>query len=163
MLVIVMAFVILADYQIENLGSLAGDIYLLTIILYLIVFGYGLILILKSLKQKDQMLTELEQKNKLNEKRMLTVRVNRKNTPIELDKITYIESLSDYIQIHTITETFITKEKISSVSEKLPEWFIRIHRSFIVNKHQISSYNKEAVFVGEEELPIGRKYKDQIM
>jgi two-component system, LytTR family, response regulator LytT len=163
MLVIVMAFVILADYQIENLGSLAGDIYLLTIILYLIVFGYGLILILKSWKEKDQRLTELEQKNKLNERRILTVRVNRKNAPIELDKITYIESLSDYIQIHTVNESFITKEKISSISEKLPDWFIRIHRSFIVNKHQITSYNKEIVFVAEKELPIGRKYKNQIV
>jgi two-component system, LytTR family, response regulator LytT len=163
MLVIVMAFVILADYQIQNLGSLAGDIYLLTIILYLIVFGYGLILILKSWKEKDQRLTELEQKNKLNERRILTVRVNRKNAPIELDKITYIESLSDYIQIHTVNESFITKEKISSISEKLPDWFIRIHRSFIVNKHQITSYNKEIVFVAEKELPIGRKYKNQIL
>lgn len=162
MLVIILAFVILADYQIENLGSLAGDIYLLTIILYLIVFGYGLILILKSLKQKEKRLAELEQQSRLNEKKVLTVRVDRKNAPIDMDAITYIESLSDYIQIHTINETFITKEKISAISEKLPDWFIRIHRSFIVNKQQISSYNKEAVFIDEKELPIGRKYKGQL-
>ncbi len=162
MLVIILAFIILADYQIQNLGSMAGDIYLLTIILYLIVFGYGFMLIVKSLKQKEQKLKELEEQSKLNQKEVLTVRVNRMATPIEMSDILYIESLSDYIQIHTKTEVYITKQKISAIHEQLPEWFIRIHRSFIVNRNSISSYTKEVVLIGDKELPIGRKYKGQI-
>ncbi|MFK7953639.1 MAG: hypothetical protein AB8B73_12395, partial [Ekhidna sp.] len=114
MLVMILAFVILADYQIQNLGSMAGDIYLLTIILYLVVFGYGFMLIVKSLKQKEQKLSELEEKSKLNQKEVLIVRVNRKATPIEMNDILYIESLSDYIQIHTKTGVHITKQKISA-------------------------------------------------
>lgn len=163
MLVIVLAFVILADYQIENLGSLAGDIYLLTIILYLVVFGYGFLLILKSLKQKEHKLSELEKQNELNQSAILTIRVERKNIPIAIEEIVYVESLSDYIQIHTLNEVYITKQKISAISSELPDWFIRIHRSFIVNRHQITSYNKEVVVIGEMELPIGRKYKDQLV
>lgn len=162
MLVMLLAFVILADYQIDNLGLLASDIYLLTIILYLIVFIYGFVLILKKLKEKEQKLKEFAKQQEANRKEVLIVRVNRKNIPIPIQSIKYIESLSDYIQIHSEKEVFITKEKISHIIEKLPDWFVRIHRSFIVNRNQISSFNKEVVVVGNKELPIGRKYKNQI-
>lgn len=115
MLVIVLAFVILADYQITNLGKIAGDIYLMAIILYLIVFGNGLIVVFKSLKLKELKIAELEAEQERNQIEYLMVRVDRKNTRIRIEDIQYIESLSDYIQIHTDQGIHITKEKTRSV------------------------------------------------
>jgi DNA-binding LytR/AlgR family response regulator len=45
----------------------------------------------------------------------------------------------------------------------LPDHFIRIHRSFIVNSTKISSYSREHVRVGEKELPISRTYKKEVV
>ena len=43
----------------------------------------------------------------------------------------------------------------------LPEDFIRIHRSFIVNRAKISKFSREFVMLGEKELPISRSYKQR--
>lgn len=52
-----------------------------------------------------------------------------------------------------------SKEKISHLEKELPESFIRIHRSFIVNREKVSSFNREEVILGEIELPISRSYR----
>jgi len=57
----------------------------------------------------------------------------------------------------------LSKEKISRLKEKLPEYFLRIHRSIIVNRDKIQSFNKEWITVNENDLPLSRKYKEQII
>jgi two-component system, LytTR family, response regulator LytT len=90
----------------------------------------------------------------------ITVRSDRKNVNVPFDQIVYIESFNDYVKIHIKgNNALVTKEKISSLHAKLPSFFVRIHRSFIVNRHQVLSHNKESVFIGEMELSLGRKYK----
>lgn len=163
MLVMVLAFVILADYQFENLGSIAGDIYLLTIILYLIVFANGFIEILISFQRKARQLMKMEEEQQLNQKAYLEIRANRKTQHVDLDDLTLIESLADYVQIHTTDEIYITKQTISSLEKKLPTRFLRIHRSFIVNADKIESFGKESVQLSKKELTFGRKYKDHAL
>lgn len=162
MLIIVLAFVILADYQIENLGKIASDIYLMAIILYLVVFSNGFLLIFKSLKVREQRIAELEEKEKRNQTEFLTLKVDRKNVQVDVATITYIESLSDYVKIHTEVDALISKEKISAIEQLLPTSFIRIHRSFIVNRHHIKSFGKEVVEMEGVSLTIGRKYKADV-
>jgi len=41
----------------------------------------------------------------------------------------FIESLKDYIKIHTTTKTIITQFKITAIEQRLPDMFLRIHRS----------------------------------
>jgi DNA-binding LytR/AlgR family response regulator len=41
----------------------------------------------------------------------------------------------------------------------LPGTFIRIHRSFIVNREKITSFNREEILLGETELPVSRSYR----
>lgn len=157
----VLAFVILADYQFENLGAIAGDIYLLTVILYLIVFANGFIEILIGFQRKSNELSKIEEQKVRDQKEFLQVRANRKNVNIEVSKIVLIESLADYVQLHTEEEVLMTKQKISAFEKNLPSKFIRIHRSFIVNAEKVVSFNKESAQILERELTFGRKYKEE--
>lgn len=102
---------------------------------------------------------ELEWEKDKNEQQFINVRSDRKTVRINLDKIIYIESYSDYIKIHTSESETITKEKISRMAELLPDSFIRIHRSFIVNLDYIVSFNREEVTLANLELPFGRAFK----
>jgi DNA-binding LytR/AlgR family response regulator len=45
----------------------------------------------------------------------------------------------------------------------LPEWFIRIHRSFLVNKKKVASFGHDYVKVQDKQLPVGRKYKKEAL
>jgi len=162
MLVMIFAFVILADYQIQNLGKIVSDIYLMAIILYLVVLANGFVSAIRSVKQNQERISELEEERLKNQMAYLVVRVDRKNTQIRMSDILLIESLSDYVKIHTKEKITVTKEKISAVEKLLPTSFIRTHRSYIVNRDYIKSFNREIVEVQEQELPIGRKYKKQV-
>ena len=97
-------------------------------------------------------------------KKNLLVRSDRKMVKINHEDIMYIESLSDYIKIHTKTQTITTRETITNIELKLPdEEFSRIHRSFIVSVNHISSYNNEYVEIEKQFFPISRTYRDRFL
>lgn len=88
------------------------------------------------------------------------VRADRKMVKILLDDILYIEGLKDYVKIILKNKTIVTKKLISHIAAELPnEQFIRIHKSFIINKKQIDAITAHDVEIGKYEIPIGRKYK----
>ena len=78
--------------------------------------------------------------------------------------ILYIESIKDYVKVRTNEKEIITQQKISYLEESLPkEQFLRIHRSFIVNRDKIDAYSATDVEVGKHHVPIGRNYKNDVM
>ncbi len=88
------------------------------------------------------------------------MRSDRKIKTIPLVHILYIESLSDYVKIHIKNQPpIVTKEKISKLADQLPNTFIRIHSSYIVNKNTITSFTKNTVHVENIHLTISRTYK----
>ncbi len=93
----------------------------------------------------------------------LFINVNKKYHKVLFSDILYIESLKDYLRIHTTTDSITTKEKISEFVEKLPEGFIRVHRSFIVNKKKVTAYTASDIEIGLKEIPIGGNYKLQVI
>ncbi|MBK6265658.1 response regulator transcription factor [Marivirga sp. S37H4] len=92
------------------------------------------------------------------------VKADRKMVKIDHSDIIYIESFSDYLKIHTKSNTVITRETISNIEAKLPtENFIRVHRSFIISIPHIISYTNEYVEVKGSTIPIGRTHKSFVL
>lgn len=92
------------------------------------------------------------------------VRADRKMLKVNFNEILYIESLSDYIKIHTKETTIVTRETISNIETKLPQnEFLRVHRSFIVAISQVTSYTNEYVEIGKKAISISRSYKDSVL
>ena len=87
---------------------------------------------------------------------------NRKKVKVIFDKILYIESLKDYIKIHLVNESHTVKFSISAFEKELDARFIRIHRSYIVNKNKITAYTKNDIEIGKAEIPIGDNYRNNI-
>jgi two-component system, LytTR family, response regulator LytT len=59
-------------------------------------------------------------------------------------------------------EKIISKEKISNLASRMPDTFIRIHRSFIINKEKIRSISYDEVMVEDVCLNIGRNYRKAV-
>ncbi|MBN1767412.1 MAG: response regulator transcription factor [Prolixibacteraceae bacterium] len=92
------------------------------------------------------------------------VRSNRKMVKIVFNEILYVESLSDYVKIHMVDKTVITRETITNIEAKLPQKsFLRVHRSFIVSIQHIVSFSNDDVFVKNHEIPISRSYKNEVI
>lgn len=88
------------------------------------------------------------------------IRKDRKQVKVFLDDILYIESVKDYIRIHTKDENHMIKHSMTSFLELLDTRFLRVHRSYIVNQDKITAYTKHDIEIGKIEIPIGERYKD---
>ncbi len=92
------------------------------------------------------------------------LRSDRKMIKVDFDDILYVESLSDYVKIHTKSKTIVTRETISNLENKLPNRnFIRVHRSFIVSIKQIISFTNEYIEINKKSIPISRSYKEDVL
>ena len=84
---------------------------------------------------------------------------------IELDKILYIEGLKDYIKVHLedTPRPVLSLTSLKAMEEKLPsDRFIRVHRSFIVQKQKIRIIEKGRIIFGKDYIPISDSYKQEL-
>lgn len=95
-------------------------------------------------------------------KNTIYIYADKKNYKVYLEDILYLESLKDYVRIHTSDQKLVTKSTISHYTDLLPDTFVRIHRSFIVNKSKITAYTNQDVEIGKKEIPIGVSYKKDV-
>jgi DNA-binding LytR/AlgR family response regulator len=84
---------------------------------------------------------------------------------INFDEILYIESIKDYVNIRTIYQEYIILDSLKSLEQELPKSsFIRIHKSFMINLHQIKSIGtKKILLLSEQEIPIGDSYRANLL
>ncbi|MFK7770890.1 MAG: LytR/AlgR family response regulator transcription factor [Saprospiraceae bacterium] len=83
---------------------------------------------------------------------------------VAINSILYIESLKDYIKVHTTENRIVSKYKISDIEKELAgKSFLRIHRSFIVNKTKVTAFTPHDVEIGKVEIPIGVSYKGIVL
>jgi len=68
----------------------------------------------------------------------LTIRTNGRVVFLNLEEIHWIEAAANYVRLNTGKDSYLFRETISRVSERLnPAMFVRIHRSMIVNISKI--------------------------
>jgi len=90
--------------------------------------------------------------------------VNKQRVKVFYDEVLYVESLKDYAKIIMAKDSIVTRGQIGEIEALLePHGFLRIHRSYLVNKALIRAYSATDVTVGEAQLPIGRSYKGLVM
>lgn len=86
---------------------------------------------------------------------------DKKRHKIYFEEILYVESLKDYVKIHTSAKSIVTKFQIGEIEQLLEDQnFFRIHKSFIVNLDHLTAFNANEVEIGKINLPIGRTYAE---
>lgn len=163
MVVVTISFIVLANYNYYDLDPMMTNIFVLGIAIYLIVLIKAFFLLFRRVKNNEFKVQQLMEEKEALKTGFLTVRADRKNHQVKLDDILYLESLSDYVILHLNDRTLTTRETISSFEETLPETFIRIHRSYIINQLHVGQFNATSVKIHEKELPISRTYKGEVL
>ncbi len=78
---------------------------------------------------------------------------------IEYDSIHYLEAVKEYIAIHTDKDKILVYKRMKDVAASLPDAFVRIHNSYIVNIHHISQIQSGMVWIKEICLPVSSGYR----
>ncbi len=82
---------------------------------------------------------------------------------LQLHEIIYFEALNNYTSIVTSSRKYAVLSTMGNLmKEKAFSNFIRIHRSYAVQKHFIRKISTSEVLVGNTTLPVGRSYKQSL-
>lgn len=95
----------------------------------------------------------------------LIVKEGRTMVQIDCNHIKFLESDSNYTTINLKDDKRrVVRIPLSELQEQLPNnQFIRIHKSYIVNKKYISQIKSNSVALDTIELPIGRSYQQSVL
>lgn len=83
-----------------------------------------------------------------------------------MSEIVYIEAMEGYVKIFREGNICtVSRMILKNIGNQLPEKeFIRIHRSFIIHRSKVKSFNKREVeLITGKILPIGRQYANIVM
>lgn len=124
------------------------------------------------LKAMDKVNFALREKNVLHppavtsgeaSKSFIFLKVDKKMVKVYLDEILYIESLKDYVKIHTVYEDLITHQNLNSMAKILPsDNFLRIHKSYTISVDKVKSLEGNCVEIASKLIPIGRNYRKEV-
>ena len=94
----------------------------------------------------------------------LFVKTDYKTIRIAIHDIRYVEGMSEYVKLYLEEQNkpIITLIAMKKLEERLPQNFMRIHRSYIINLNKIQEVNKNRVILDEQTyLPVGDNYKEE--
>lgn len=115
--------------------------------------------------RKAQQLKSLQQRAQKNQEQSLVIKSEYKNLKIDCSEILFLEAVNNYVKIHLNgSRPILTQCTLKSLIENLPEdQFVRIHKSFVVNKAFVVRFSRSEVILTQGiSLPIGRTYADAL-
>jgi two-component system, LytTR family, response regulator len=94
----------------------------------------------------------------------ISVRSEYSLVKIPLNTIEYIESVQDYLKIHTTSgKAVMTLMTLKSILDKLPpDKFKRIHRSYVVPFEKVRSLGNRKIKLASIELPVSDTYINEV-
>jgi len=93
------------------------------------------------------------------------VKCDSKFERINFEDVLFIESLQNYVVIHTINRKYISYLTLSSMEHQLPETkFMKVHKSYLVGLAKIKAIEGNEIVVDNGlRVPISRNLRDEVM
>lgn len=85
---------------------------------------------------------------------------------ININDITHIESMKDYVKIFLTSapKPILTKSSLKAIEEKLPsQKFMRVHKSFVVHLDKIESIRSQQIFIGQYHIPVSDNLSEALL
>ena len=83
---------------------------------------------------------------------------------VHFNQVLYIEANDKYLFMHTAHKKHIAQLSLKEMLAQLPPYFLRVHKSYIVNVKLIEGLGAQGVlFANQAAVPVGRAYKKALM
>ncbi len=83
---------------------------------------------------------------------------------IVFDELIYIEGMSNYLTLYTLSGKRIAYLTIKGILENLPpKKFMQVHKSYIVNPVFVNSIEGNMLHLAKTIIPVGQSFHDQVM
>nr|WP_315028056.1 LytTR family DNA-binding domain-containing protein [uncultured Chryseobacterium sp.] len=92
------------------------------------------------------------------------IKTDKKLVKIFYNDITIIKGLGNYVEIWTTDQKrYIYYRTLKDLIENLPEEFMRVHNSYIVNLTHIESFEDNQLVCGDIKITVAKSYKDCLL
>jgi|GEM_PF-878021 len=93
---------------------------------------------------------------------MIELKSDRRTYLVHPDDITHIQGLGNHIIIHLNDGQELTSySTMKAIMQELPKQFLRVHKSHIINKKHLKSFNNEDLQVDNRTIPRGKHIQDE--
>jgi len=92
----------------------------------------------------------------------LQIKSGTKTYKVKISDIYYIEGLREYVTYVLTSQKIISLESLRNLEMVLPANFIRVHKSFIINKDKVEVLEGNQLEIKGKKIPIGKSYKEQV-
>ena len=100
----------------------------------------------------------------VNQEPFIFIKADAKIYKVEFNDLLFAEAQGNYTRIVMSQLVLLPVMTFSSFEEMLPsKLFLRVHRSFLINKSKITHIEGNRVYIGKYEIPIGSNYKDDFL
>ncbi|MFC4212686.1 LytR/AlgR family response regulator transcription factor [Pedobacter lithocola] len=81
---------------------------------------------------------------------------------VNYNEILYIEGLKNYVSVYTANQRIINYQSLRELETQLPNPpFCRVHKSYIISLEKIKMIDGNALYIGEQSIPIGDTYREE--
>lgn len=116
---------------------------------------------LKAVNKAHYLITAEKEKD---EQEYIFFKIDKQFKKVQIKDILYIESLENYVIIHTLLSKEIVRMTLKQIMDSLPQdTFLQIHRSFIVNTDQIQGIDGNMLIIGPEKITIARNLRETVI
>ena len=95
--------------------------------------------------------------------REIFVKDGTKLVRLALDDLIYLKAEANYVEFVSEAGAVLSLMSMKRIEELLPGEFIRVHRSYIVNRRHIARIEGGEVFLGKHRLPVSESYRDGLL
>ncbi len=82
---------------------------------------------------------------------------------LKFEDILYVESDSEYVNFYTSGKKIMSYQTLKSLEKTLPtSTFIRVHRSYIVNKQKVSALKGRDLLISDVKIPVSDSYYEKV-
>jgi two-component system LytT family response regulator len=98
----------------------------------------------------------------------LAIKDGQQTTLLQMDEIEWIDAAGDYMCVHASGNTHILRSTMKELVARLPDNFVRIHRSTIVNLSKVEVVEglpkgeAQLLIVGGGVLKVSRNFRKEI-
>jgi len=116
--------------------------------------------LIQAIDKARDLLASVEEELNMSDGEFIFIRDSNIIRRLKLDDILYVESMRDYVKLHTAQKFYAIHNTLKTVEDRLPAAkFLRVHRSFIIAIDKIDTIRDGVIIVQDRTVPVADAYR----
>ncbi|WP_276480837.1 LytR/AlgR family response regulator transcription factor [Paraflavitalea pollutisoli] len=119
--------------------------------------------LIQAIDKARELLDSAGEEMKVNDDEFIFIRDSNIIKRLKLDDILFVESMRDYVKLHTAQRFYAIHNTLKTVEDRLPDnRFLRVHRSYIVAVSKIDTIREGVIVIQDKTVPVADAYRSTL-